>query len=348
MKAVVYNKNGMLEIIERDKRRPRKDEVSIRVSYCGICGTDVHIRHGSMDKRVGDQRVIGHEMSGEVFETGENVTSVKKGDRVVLRPLLSCGTCAACKNGLTHICYNLKFIGIETDGAFQELMIAPVQLLHKIPDRLPMDTAALIEPAAVACHDVRRGKVKNGDYAAVIGGGPIGILVAMIARNKGADVIVSDINPYRTGFAEKSGFKTINPLEEDIVRRINNETDGRGADVVFEVSASENGAAVMTEIASIRARLVCVGIFFRPVKIDLNKFFIRELELYGARVYEKEDFDEAIKLAAYSDIPFSDIITARYKLEDIEKAFSDREKTQDGMKTIIKIREDGGKDNGHK
>ena len=165
--------------------KPAPDEVSIRVSYCGICGTDMHVFHGNMDDRIGFERVIGHEMSGTVMAVGRDCNDIEPGNKVVVRPLDHCGECPACNSGLSHICHNLKFLGLDTNGAMQEIWTVPAHTLHILPDNIKMEHAALIEPLAVACHDVRLSELKEGEDALVIGGGPIGALVAMMARDAG-------------------------------------------------------------------------------------------------------------------------------------------------------------------
>ena len=195
---------------------------------------------------------------------------------------------------------------------------------------------ALIEPLAVACHDVRLGEVKADDYVVVLGGGPIGMLIAMVAKAAGAKILISEINPYRLSLAAELGFDTINPLENDITEFVNEQTGGTGADVVFEVTASQAGASVMTELLRTRGRIVVVGIFSKPPEINMFKFFWRELKLCGARVYEEQDFDEAIALAAADKLPLESIISGVYGLEEIQTAFESFENNNTAMKVLIK------------
>lgn len=209
------------------------DEIEINIAYCGICGTDLHVYLGHMDARIGNHRVIGHEMSGVVNAISNNVSNVAVGDHVVVRPLDACGKCPACQRGHQHICQNLDFLGLDTDGAFQEKWTVPSHTLHKLPTSLPLDHAALIEPTAVAVHDVRRGRVQAGEDVLVIGGGPIGMLVAMAVKNAGANVTVSELNTHRLAMADKLGICTVNPAEIDAAKTILENTRGKGADVVF-------------------------------------------------------------------------------------------------------------------
>ena len=177
MRAAQYIRPGRIECREIPDTVPGPGEVTIAVEYCGICGTDVHIFKGHMDQRVHPPQAVGHEMSGKILRLGDGVTEFRIGDAVTVRPLDNCGSCNTCRAGFTHICEKLKFLGIETPGAFAEEWVVPARLLHRLPDNMPMDLAALVEPAAVACHDVRRSGLKEGDFVVVNGGGPIGTVL---------------------------------------------------------------------------------------------------------------------------------------------------------------------------
>ena len=213
MKASFYTGNQTFEVRDVTPAEPGEGEVRVRVAYCGICGTDLHIFHGKMDQRVGIPQTIGHEMSGVVEKTGPGVTAFRPGDRVAVRPLDWCGDCPACRAGHSHICMNLKFMGIDSVGAFQELWVVKERTLFRVPDNLSLRLAALIEPLAVACHDVRTAAIRPGETVVVLGGGPIGLLIAMVARAAGGNVILSEINPYRIATARELGFRTVEPVK---------------------------------------------------------------------------------------------------------------------------------------
>jgi 2-desacetyl-2-hydroxyethyl bacteriochlorophyllide A dehydrogenase len=335
MKAAYYNGNKEFKLTTGTEVAPGQGEVKIKVAYCGICGTDQHIFHGVMDKRVSIPQVIGHEASGVVVEIGSGVDNVKVGDKVVVRPLNWCGECPTCEAGNSHICTSLKFMGIDSIGAFQEYWTVKARILHKCPDNISLKTAALIEPLAVACHDLRRGRLKAGEYAVILGGGPIGLLIAMAAREAGAKVIISEINEYRLKLAADMGFGTFNPLHGDLKAHVMTATANTGADVVFEVTASAPGAAIMTELLRPRGRIVLVGIYSQPQTINLFNFFWKELEMIGARVYEPEDFDQAVKLTAEGKLPLEDIISGVYNLTEIQQAFESFEGNSTAMKVLV-------------
>ncbi|WP_147109662.1 zinc-binding dehydrogenase [Tateyamaria sp. syn59] len=318
---------------------PGPGQVQIDVAYCGICGTDLHIYLGHMDGRVGFERTIGHEMSGVISAVGEGVEGFTAGQPIVVRPLDHCGVCPACKAGHEHICHNLKFIGIDSDGAFQQKWNVPAHTVHILPKDLNLAHAALIEPLAVAVHDVDRGKVQPGEDVLVIGGGPIGMLVAMAARDAGANVTVAEINDNRLAFAEKVGFTTMDPKNTDVAKAMHEATGGKGADVVFEVSGSQPGVDLMTAAAATRGRIVMVAIHASKPQIDMFQFFWRELDLIGARVYRPEDYDKAMDLLAKGVVDCDAFITDIQGLNDIEGAFKTLTENPNAMKSMIRVTE---------
>jgi 2-desacetyl-2-hydroxyethyl bacteriochlorophyllide A dehydrogenase len=252
-----------------------------------------------------------------------------------VRPLDPCGHCPACVAGHSHICHNLKFIGIDTPGALQGIWTVPAHTLHRLPDSLGLREGAMVEPVAVACHDVRMSDLKQGEFAAVIGGGPIGILVALVAQARGARVVLAEVNPFRVRLARDLGIDAVNPLETDLPQLVSERTGGAGADVVFEVSGSQAGADTMTKLPRTRGRIVVVAIYAEPPKVDLFRFFWRELKLSGARVYEPEDFELAIELAATGRLPLAKLITDVLPLNRLEDAMHRMEGGGDCMKILV-------------
>ena len=318
---------------------PGPGQVQIRVSHCGICGTDLHIFHGKMDHRVKVPQVIGHEMSGTVVAVGEGVAGWAPGDRVTVRPVDYCGACPACRVGHNHICMKLKFIGIDSPGAMQEFWTVPAHTLHRLPKNLSLEQGALIEPIAVACHDVRLSELKAGEHAVVLGGGPIGLLIALVARETGARVAISEVNPFRVKLARELGLEAIDPRETDLVEHVNAATGGAGADVVFEVSGSAAGAEGMVKLPRTRGRIVMVAIHAAPTPVHLFQFFWRELRMIGARLYEPEDFEKAIALAEAGNVPLDRIVTNRLPLEQLEHGLRAMEQGGEVMKVLVRCSE---------
>lgn len=336
MKAALYEGNHSFSVVEKEANPPQKGEVRIKVAYCGVCGTDVHIYHGMMDKRVAIPLSIGHEMSGTIDAIGEGVEGYKIGEKVVVRPLDNRGEKPSDK-GFSHICEDLKFIGIDSPGAMQQLWNVPAFTLHKLAAETDLKLAALVEPLSVACHDVRLSQLQSNETAVVLGGGPIGMLVAMVAKNTGASVIISEVNPTRIKLATELGFIVVNPATTDLVSFVKEQTEGRFADVVFEVAGVQATVDIMTEIAGIRGRIVMVAIHGEAKQVNLFKFFWKELKLIGARVYEKEDYEVAIKLITKNELPFEKMITAVEPLDKIQSVFENIDKNPDGMKVLLDI-----------
>ena len=299
MKASQYIREGVIEYRDVELLEPGDDQIRIQIAYCGICGTDLHIYKGHMDARVKAPQAVGHEASGVVAACGKNVKGFAVGDKVTVRPLDNCGQCNTCKAGHTHICEKLRFLGIETAGGFAQYWTVPARLVHHLPASMDLKLAALVEPLAVACHDIRRSEMKEGDFVVINGGGPIGMLIALCARAAGGRVTLIEINEKRLELAEKLGFEVINPLKEDAVALIRSRTGGSGADVVFEVSGSVPGARIITELARPRGTIVMVAIYAKPVEVDLHKFFWKELRMVGARVYEYDDYETQKTISRY-------------------------------------------------
>lgn len=334
MKATQYEGNKTFSVIEKDIENPIKGEVRIKVAYSGVCGTDVHIYHGMMDKRVNIPETIGHEMSGIIDAIGEDVTEFSIGEKVVVRPLDDRGVKPSDK-GFNHICEDLKFIGIDSPGSMQQYWNVPAFTLHKLKPETDLKLAALIEPLSVAVHDVRLSELKADETAVVLGGGPIGLLVAMVAKETGAKVIVSEVNENRIKKAKELGLNAVNPTKLDLVEYVKDQTANRRADVVFEVAGVQPALDVMTEVAGIRGRILMVAIHGQKKEIDLFKFFWKELRLIGARVYEKEDYERAIELITINELPFEKMITDVQPLSNIQKVFENIDNKPDGMKVLM-------------
>jgi 2-desacetyl-2-hydroxyethyl bacteriochlorophyllide A dehydrogenase len=335
MFAAQYVGNKSFQVVAGQSVAPAADEVRLEVGYVGICGTDMHIYHGVMDQRVAPPKIIGHEMSGTIVELGAAVTGHAIGDRVVVRPLDYCGECPACTAGHSHVCHKLKFMGIDSPGAFQNFWTVKARTLHKLPDAISLQQGALIEPLSVACHDVSRARLVAGEKAVVIGGGPIGQLVALVAKSVGAEVMISEVNQVRNEFAQKNGIKTVNPMEQDLDAAVREWTNGKGADVVFEVSGVKAAIEAMTKIAAVRGRICMVAIHSQKPEVDLFQFFWKELELLGARVYEAADFDLAIELVASGKVKLESFISSVSALNNIGSAFASMDNNPAGMKALV-------------
>jgi 2-desacetyl-2-hydroxyethyl bacteriochlorophyllide A dehydrogenase len=315
-------------------------EVRIDVAYTGICGTDLHILHGTMDQRVTLPAVIGHEMSGRIAEVGSGVSGWAVGDPVTVMPLDWCGACPACRRGHEHICQRLNFMGIDSPGSMQSSWTVAARNLVALPADLPLRSAALVEPAAVAVHDVRRGGVQAGEKVVVVGGGPVGVLVALAATALGAEVTVLELDEHRRAVAASLGMKVVDP-DLDVAAAVQEWTGGAGADVVFEVSGSASGVTTAVGALAVRGRLVMVGIHSVPREVDLFRVFWRELTIIGARVYEPGDFDWAVHLLSTGQVPADALISHVIPLQEAAEAFAVLE-SRDAMKVLVECGHSGG------
>lgn len=217
----------------------------------------------------------------------------------------------------------------------QQYWNVPAFTLHKLKQETDLKLAALVEPLSVAVHDVRMGELKAGETAVVLGGGPIGLLVALVAKDKGAQVIISEVNETRIAKAKELGLDAVNPTKLDLVEYVKSKTEDRRADVVFEVAGVQPALDVMTEVAGIRGRIVMVAIHGQKKPVDLFKFFWKELRLIGARVYEREDYDKAIELVTENKLPFHEMITDVQPLTEIQKVFEKIDENPDGLKVLM-------------
>ncbi len=323
------------------RQTPGPGDVAIDIAYTGICGTDLHIFHGHMDGRVQRPLTPGHETSGTVAEVGPDVTHLEVGDRVVVMPLDWCGTCYACQRGHRNVCHQLRFLGIDTPGSMQERWVVPARTVMSLPDGVNLRHAALVEPVAVAVHDVRRAAIVPGERAVVIGGGPIGQLIAWIARAQGAEVAVSEPDAARRELALAGGFEVVDPLATNLPEWVANASENGGADVAFEVSGTAAGARAMTDVLVARGRAVIVGIHSEPRPVDLHRCFWRELSLLGARVYERADFAEAVDIVTRGDVPCDDFISAVYPLAEAGEAFARLDRGEGVMKILVESQGNG-------
>jgi (R,R)-butanediol dehydrogenase/meso-butanediol dehydrogenase/diacetyl reductase len=338
--AGCYVGDRTMTVQEVDAAPPGPGEVEIAVAYTGICGTDLHVLHGDMDRRVTLPAVLGHEMSGTVAALGEGVQGWSVGDAVAVMPLRWCGDCPACLAGNSHVCQRLNFVGIDSPGSMQGRWSVPEDLLVRLPDGLDLEEAALTEPTAVAVHDVRRAGLVAGEQALVVGGGPIGVLIAAVARDLGADVLLLEVSAERRAIAEEVGLRTVDPSSTDVTTLVEQWTGGAGVAAAFEVSSSPAGLDLAVMSLAVRGRLTLVAIHPLPVPVNLHRFFWRELTLVGARVYQRTDFEEAVRLLERGVIPTAQLTTSVVPLSEVASAFELLESGR-AMKVLLDCRPAG-------
>lgn len=327
MKAAILTDWEKIEFKSVPKPKIKKGECLIKVLYAGVCGSDIHIYSGH-HPTAKTPIVLGHEFVGMVEEIypEDDSFNIQPGDRVVAEPLISCGVCQACSEGNWHICKDLKLLGIHTDGGFAEYIKVAIGKIIKVSDYLTDRAAALTEPFAVGFHVNQRSGMKNGDRVLVIGGGPIGLIVGMVAQISGAaEVVFSEINLDRIKLIKSFGFKNvINPKEGDEIKEANKLTDNKGFEVVYEVSGSEAGLSFATQVCRIRGTIVPVGFPTEVPKFDVLKVIFKELNVIGSRVYSfnhfKKTLDMLEKIIKNEIFDLEKLISNTYQLEELEEA----------------------------
>src|SRR5699024_4865526 len=335
MIAGQYINPNTIKVSSKETPNIVENEALIKISYTGICGTDMMIYSGD-HPRAETPIVMGHEFSGVVEKIYEN-SKFKVGDRVVIEPTISCGYSSPCKSGNSHICENLKLIGIDMDGGFAEYACVPINRLHSLPESLPLSLSALTEPVAVAVHSVRRSKLKVGQDVAILGAGPIGLLIGLIAQINGANnIYISDISSFRLNIAKKLGFQTINAQEINPVESILEKTNGNLMDVVFEVAGTQTTVEQMIDLIRTQGEIVIVSVFKHNPNIRLADMHFRELSINTTRVYTSDDFDTALNIINSEKRKFSTIISHELPLDQIEEGFSLMKNPDESLKVLIK------------
>ncbi|MBE3091161.1 MAG: alcohol dehydrogenase catalytic domain-containing protein [Candidatus Atribacteria bacterium] len=337
MKAVLYRDIQVVKM--SDIKRPiiTNNEALIKVEYAGICGTDLHIFDG-LHPRAKAPLVMGHEISGIIEEMNTERKDIKIGDRVAINPLISCGYCLPCREGNPHLCPNLKLVGIDQNGGFEEYVKIKDDKLYKIPNSLPLDLAALIEPVAVAVHAVRKSKLLIGDKVVVIGGGPIGQLVALICRINGASsILLSEIKLERFNFAKKMELITASSKEETIKKNMEM-TKGEGADIVYEAVGIQETYNYITELVKIGGKIITIGAANKPIALDMWKVYFGELTLIGVHVYTPKDIEIGIELLNNYPKIFRPFISKIIGLKDLQSELTGLiDGTSKAMKVLVEL-----------
>ncbi len=311
MRALVWHGADDVRVSEVARPVPTDGQAIVDVAYAGVCGTDLHICAGE-HPRAEAPLVLGHEIVGTLAHATDGLAA---GQPVVVEPLLPCGDCTPCRRGQTHMCRNLRLLGIDAPGGAAAQVSVPTGALVALPEDLPLEDAAFTEPLAVAVHVIRRAEVALGDRVLVAGAGPIGQAVAVCAGLAGAaEVYVAEPVASRRAVAAQLGATLLDP--DDPTADLAERTGGNGADIVFDAAAHPAVAAAMTGWTATGGRLVLVGTYGVPTALDLQDVLFRELEIRGCRVYTRRDFEHAIALLAARDFIPGPIVSSVVALED--------------------------------
>jgi len=325
MKAALQQVDGTFRIRPLPVPQPGPDEVLIRVRAAGICGSDLH-EYGS--KVVAETLPAGHELAGEIVETGVGVEASRVGERVAIDGVQAsaCGRCWFCVRGQTLHCQDKSASG---GGGFAEHVVRGARGCCPLPDTLSWEEGALVEPTAVSVHGMRRGRLERGETVAVLGAGNIGLTAVAAARAMGAGkVYVTARHTHQAEMARRLGADEVVAPDGDALREALLEgTDGRGADVTVETVGGESEATITQAMAVTRSlgRVVVLGVFTRPLTLDWKQPLLHQQEVLFAGGYDtaggQSDYQRTIDFIASGRAPVRQMVTHRFPLAETGNAF---------------------------
>lgn len=340
MKAVKLEEPRVVGVVDLEKPVPGAGEALIRIKTAGICGSDIGAFRGT-NKLVSYPRVIGHELAGIVEEIpADNPKGLKVGDQVIVDPYLYCGSCYPCSIGRTNCCTSLKVLGVHVDGGMAEYFCHPADMLVKKPDDMDWIDAAMAEPLTISLHGIHRGGLKAGEYCAIIGAGPIGLLAGMIAQAYGAHAILLDLVQERLDFAKELGIEyVINSGREDAVEAVSKITGGEMAQQVMECSGANAAVRSSLDLVSHAGRITLTGWPPKETSIPTDMITRKEIDIRGARTSARE-FEEAIDLIYTKKVDVRKILTKTISLEEAPETIRDIEKNPGNyMKVVVTMDE---------
>ncbi len=338
MKAIKITEPWKVGCVELEQPVPGEGEALIRVKAAGICGSDIGAFRGT-NGLVTYPRVIGHEIAGEIVSIPENnKRGLKPGDRVVVDPYLYCGSCYPCSVGRTNCCNDLKVLGVHIDGGMAEYYCHPADMLIKIPENMTWEQAAMAEPLTISLHGVHRGGLKEGEYCAIIGAGPIGLAAGMIAQAYGAHAILMDLVQERLDFAKTLGIEyVINSAQEDPVEKVREITGGEMAQQVMECSGANPAVRSTLDLVSHAGRVTLTGWPKIETSLPTDVITKKEIDIRGARTSAGE-FEEALDLILTGKVDMTKILTKTIRMEETPDTIIDIEKNPgDYMKVVVMV-----------
>ncbi len=306
MKAMVYHGNRDVRLGDVEEPRPRPGEAKLRIDYCGICATDIEeyiygpafISHDEPNPLTGKKtpRIIGHELTGTVVETGAGVRNVQPGDRAVINGTLTCGGCWWCLRGEASQCPSMTAVGFGKDGGLAEYIVWPAAQVVTLPANVTSREAGLVEPAAVGHHAAIRGRVKPGETVAVVGVGPVGMLAMQAARTMGARVFAVDKREMSLNLALELGAGgAVNADEGDPGKALRNLNGGRGPDVIIDAAGGPGSTQQSVEWVRNGGRVVLVAIHTSKPEFDFVNVVAKEVEIIGSLGYLQHDVEDVVR-----------------------------------------------------
>lgn len=335
MKAVQVGQPGTVAIIERNTPLLQHGrQVRFKVRAVGICGSDMHIYHGS-NPLATYPRVIGHEVAGEIEAVGEEVTRFTVGDHVVLEPISTCGDCYACNNRRANVCEKLEVYGVHRDGGMQERIVVEENRVHRVDSQLDWSEAVLVEPFTIGAQANWRGDVRAGDVVFIMGAGPIGLTCLQIAKMKGATCIITDLNEERIAFAERWGADyTIDATDSDVKAEVRRITANRGANVVIDAVGTPQTFADAIDVVSVAGRVVCLGFHSQPSSISQLQITKKEVTVAGSRL-QSNQFPQVVSWFNQGKIRAKEMVTHELPFEQIHHAIELMEQHPDQVRKVV-------------
>ena len=320
MKAFQVNAPQDYHLVDAEIPEAAPGEVLVRVAFAGICGSDMHIIHGdNAFERF--PRITGHEFAGLVEAVGEGVEGVTVGDRVCIDPVISCGHCYPCRIGRPNVCTALEVIGVHRNGGFEERVNVPAGNVHRLPENLGLDAAALVEPYTIAANVLGRMQPHPGDRLLILGAGVIGLTILQVARAQGIeDITVSDVIDARLATARELGAtRTLNGAEQDVEAEVAALTAGEGMPLIADAACVPALLPQMLRMASPAGRIGLLG--FNPTPSDLVQLEVikKELTLVGSRLNNRK-FPEVIELMASGRLDPLALVSHRLPFDDMPGA----------------------------
>jgi 2-desacetyl-2-hydroxyethyl bacteriochlorophyllide A dehydrogenase len=313
------------------------EEVLIKVKAAGICGSDIHIYHGTSPVAT-YPRIIGHEVVGEIVQVGKNVEKFTAGDHVIVDPVIGCGECYPCSIGRPNVCSYLKVRGVHVDGGYQEYMVLPQSSIYKLSKELSWEEAVLIEPFTIAAQIVSRGEITNRDTVFIMGAGPVGLCALQAVKRIGAKCMISDLVDSRLELAKKMGADiTINPSTQSVEDIIMGETNGLGVPVIIDAVCIPQTFEQAVKLASSAGRIVLLGFTGTPSQIPQLEITKKELDVRGSRLHSNK-FPQVIDWFNNREVNPKLLISHTFKFEEIEKAISQVENNPiETYKVVLKF-----------
>ncbi len=317
MRGIIYKGAHQLAVEEVAQPILKEDQALIKVAFAGICGGDLGI-YGGTHPRAKAPLVMGHEFSGVLQN---DTKKYKKGTKVTVNPIISCGNCRMCDTGDRHVCNTLRLLGIDYDGGMSEYVAVDEDKIIPVPDSVSLEAAAIIEPVAVAVHTLRETGYKPGDNAIVYGGGMIGICTVLVLKEFGcSNVVLIEPDEKRIALAKEIGIDVRSAISLDLDALKEEKTEGYGFDWVYDCAGAQPVANKLIEAARVKGRIIVVAGYKKPLEFPLNQGMFKEVGMEFVRVYRDDDFKIAANLVANQDI-FQKTITHKLSVEEAQKGF---------------------------